>query len=68
MAVILPPPGLPLRTLSADEAELALDDLPEGGMGLMLIQALMDEVQQPPRAPDEVPSTTLHMTKRLRSL
>lgn len=64
----VPPPGLPLRTLGADEVELALDDLPESGMGLMLIQALMDEVQQPPSAPNELPSTRLHMTKRLRSL
>ena len=65
----LPPPGLPLTAFPTEaDVEDAPDDLPESGMGLMLIQALMDEVKQPPSAEHETPSTTLHMTKRLRPL
>ena len=62
----LPPPGLPLATFEPSEQDIALDDLPEGGMGLMLIQALMDDVKQPAAVQGETAPTTLHMTKRLR--
>ncbi len=64
----LAPPGLPLKTFAVDDEEVTFDDLPEGGMGLMLIQALMDEVKQPLESAEQTSSTTLHMTKRLRPL
>ena len=64
----LPPPGLPLASFNPSEDDITLDDLPEGGMGLMLIQALMDDVKQPASAQGETSPTTLHMTKRLRPL
>ncbi len=67
----LPPPGLPLQnfaTHGGDDEALMTENLPESGMGLMLIQALMDEVSQPESAENAATSTTLHMTKRLRPL
>lgn len=62
----VPAPGLeiPSGTPSLG-AWRDLDDLPEGGMGLMLIQALMDEVSSHDGAPDH---TALHMVKHVRLL
>jgi len=65
----LDPPGLPRRTESAlpedsldvnFSAENSIDDLPESGMGLLLIENLMDEVghESGPQM-----DTTIHMTK-----
>lgn len=62
----LDPPGLPERKPStpAQTSPLAdsADDLPESGMGLLLIENLMDEVEYE-TGPDT--DTTIHMTKRL---
>ncbi len=57
----LPSPGLELPQPAG--VWQGLDDLPEGGMGLMLIQALMDEVSSHTGAPDH---TALHMVKLTR--
>ena len=56
-------PGLELP--EATGAWQDLDDLPEGGMGLMLIQSLMDEVSSHSGAPDH---TALHMVKLTHAL
>ena len=62
----LPAPGLEIPSgAPSTDAWRDLDDLPEGGMGLMLIQALMDEVSSHNSTPDH---TALHMVKRIRSL
>ena len=70
----LPPGGLDLPGASASGRASSkgswsglgdLDDLPEGGMGLILIQSLMDEVSSYSGAPDH---TALHMVKRTRNL
>lgn len=62
----LDPPGLPERKQSTPAGDSPLensaDDLPEGGMGLLLIENLMDEVEHE-TGPDT--DTTIHMTKRL---
>lgn len=62
----VPAPGLEIPSgASAAGAWRDLDDLPEGGMGLMLIQALMDEVSSFQGTPEH---TALHMVKRVRPL
>ena len=62
----VPAPGLEIPSgASAAGAWRDLDDLPEGGMGLMLIQALMDEVSSHESTPER---TALHMVKRVRPL
>ena len=62
----VPAPGLEIPSgASAAGAWRDLDDLPEGGMGLMLIQALMDEVSSHESTPEH---TALHMVKRVRPL
>jgi len=53
----LEPHQLPLNNLKDD-----LDDLPESGMGLLLIEALMDEVEQ---SATPQGNTVLRMIKRL---
>lgn len=57
--------GPDLKLPEAAGAWQSLDDLPEGGMGLMLIQSLMDEVSSQAGAPEH---TALHMVKHIRSL
>lgn len=61
----LPEGGLELPRSGAAGAWQSLDDLPEGGMGLMLIQSLMDEVSSHDGSPEH---TSLHMVKRIRPL
>jgi serine/threonine-protein kinase RsbW len=62
----LDPPGLPERQPSTPAedapAQDSLDDLPESGMGLLLIEGLMDEVEHESGPHSD---TTIHMTKRL---
>jgi len=57
----VPPPGLSLAP-RARAPVTSLDDLPEGGLGLLLIQSLMDEVEQHSGDPSH---TLLHMVKKL---
>lgn len=57
----LDPPGLPQRQRSTPLGD-SLDDLPESGMGLLLIESLMDEVEHESGLQMD---TTIHMTKRL---
>lgn len=57
----VPAPGLEMPQGGGTWQQV--DDLPEGGMGLMLIQALMDEVSSHSGAPDH---TALHMVKLTR--
>jgi serine/threonine-protein kinase RsbW len=57
----VPPPGLSLAPRASAPAA-SLEDLPEGGLGLLLIQSLMDEVAQHSGDPEH---TLLHMVKRL---
>lgn len=61
----LPEGGLELPGSGAEVAWQDLDDLPEGGMGLMLIQSLMDEVSSHVGAPEH---TALHMVKSIHPL
>jgi serine/threonine-protein kinase RsbW len=61
----LDPPGLPRRagsTPKARESERPVHELPESGMGLLLIESLMDNVEHETGAHAD---TTLHMTKRV---
>ncbi|HXG88275.1 MAG TPA: ATP-binding protein [Vicinamibacterales bacterium] len=64
----VPPPGLPAprRRASAGQSTLVGDEaskeLAESGLGLLLIQTLMDEVSHHTSAVDR---TEVHMTKRL---
>jgi serine/threonine-protein kinase RsbW len=61
----LDPPGLRRRdgsTRVAREGKLPTEELPESGMGLLLIESLMDEVEHETGAHAD---TTLHMTKRV---
>lgn len=58
----LDPPGLPRRAGSTPSLERSIKELPEGGMGLLLIESLMDEVEHETGAHAD---TTLHMTKRV---
>ncbi len=58
----LDPPGLPRRAGSTPSAERSVKELPEGGMGLLLIESLMDEVEHETGAHAD---TTLHMSKRV---
>lgn len=57
----LDPPGIVRRTPGSPD-EASFDNLPEGGMGLLLIEGLMDEVEHE-SGPES--DTTIHMTKRL---
>ena len=54
--------GLQRRSTPTEES---IEDLPEGGMGLILIEGLMDEVEH--ESGPEL-DTTIHMTKRLQSI
>lgn len=58
----LDPPGLSRRDRSTPDDD-ALDELPESGMGLILIEGLMDEVEH--ESGPEL-DTAIHMTKRLQ--
>jgi anti-sigma regulatory factor (Ser/Thr protein kinase) len=48
--------------LPLSESKHDLDELPEGGMGLLLIEALMDEVEQ---GTTPQGNTVMRMIKRL---
>ena len=70
---VLEPPGLTLQTpdataqmsaQTATESEINPDELPESGMGLMLMQSLMDEVTTQSGGRH----TAVHMVKHLRPL
>jgi serine/threonine-protein kinase RsbW len=59
----LAPPGLPAPRKQTADAHLREAQLPENGLGLLLIQTLMDEVSH---HTSPVEQTTVRMTKRLR--
>jgi serine/threonine-protein kinase RsbW len=58
----LDPPGLPSRGGSTPATPLPPHELPESGMGLLLIESLMDEVEHETGTHAD---TTLHMVKRV---
>lgn len=60
----VPAPGLPpakKRGAGLESSSMPTDQLPESGMGLLLIESLMDEVTRHTGAADR---TTIHMVKR----
>lgn len=63
----VPPPGLPIpqsrsSTSQSTSADETANELPESGLGLLIIQAMMDEVSHHTSAVDR---TEVRMTKRL---